>query len=682
MAQNNFILDLIAGLKKTQSKQQIKADVKTLGDFYLKLIGNLDMPKTRKYIKNQLKGLSNNTFTITPAVNSKGIQNATRQAVSNAQKVANSNKVYYSFDVDKQKLQNQLKNFARENSRLFSSKEMTAKYNQLVDAASIAKSKSELKGLRSQLSAFRTELVAVNKAGMTWGDKFKASINHFAQYFSGASFIYAMTKQLRNAWSEAQTLDDKMVDLQKVTAEIEDRDSLYKYFDKALNKANELNVKVDSLIYAITEFKKLGWSLSEAELGGEWATRLSNVGNVDIDTAIGSIKTAIASFDEIGGYADSQMNKKLEAYTDLINNMSNKHSIDAEGLAEAIRLSAGTLTEAHTSIEEAATIFATANKYYNDPEYLGNTVKIGSLRLRASEGDSDAIKELEEMGEEIDELATASSSLREELLALTGVDIMENDATFKSYYQQLKEISEVIDTLDDTSRANVLETLFGKNRAAAGASILSGLQESEKAYSDAINSAGSATEEYETWMQSAEAATQKFSNSLTEMYQSIINGNTVRDLANIGSAVLDFANKWGIVEGAVKGYLALKIGTLITNGTMAFITATKRVEQYGKALQMANNIPNGNLAQRYSALKSIAQATSSVTTAQLKQVLSSQTLTQQDRIRILQMQGMTKEMALQKLAEMNLTQATNAQTVANTASTASTFSLKIGRAHV
>ena len=172
--QNNFIVDLIAGLKKTQSKQQIKADVKALGDLYVKLIGNLDLPKTRKYIKNQLKGLSNNTFTITPTINSKGVQNATKQAVRNAQKVANSNKVYYSFDVDKQKLRDQLKIFAKENSRLFSSKEMTMKYNQLVDAASVAKSKAELKGLRSQLSAFRTELLAVNKAGMTWTEKFKA----------------------------------------------------------------------------------------------------------------------------------------------------------------------------------------------------------------------------------------------------------------------------------------------------------------------------------------------------------------------------------------------------------------------------------------------------------------------------------------------------------------------------
>ncbi len=667
----DIYVKLIASLQKGKSKKQIKTDAKSLGDMQVKLTGSLDMPKTRKQIKNQLKGVNGN-FSVTPKVNQKAMQNAVKQV----QKQVNANKLVYNFDLDKKKFQNQLKVFAKDNSKLFTSKEMTAKYNQLVDSAGIAKSKTELKELRGQLSAFRAELLATNKAGMTWTDKFKSSISHFAQYFSGASFIYAVTNQLRNAWTEAKTLDDRLVDLQKVTAEIESRDSLYKYFDKALNKANELNVKVDSLIYAITEFKKLGWSLSDAELGGEWATKLSNVGDIDIDTAIGSIKTSIASFDEIGGYTDAQMSKKIEAYADLINNMSNKYSIDAEGLAEAIRLSAGTLTEADTSIEQAATMYATANKYYNDPSYLGNTAKIGSLRLRASEGDDDAIKELSEMGEEVDELAGATSKLRDELKALTGVDIMKDDNTFKSYYDQLYEISQVIDSLEDTSAALVLEKLFGKNRAAAGRALLSGLQESDKAYEDAVNSAGSATIEYEKWMQSADAATQRFSNSLTEMYQSIMNGNTVRDIANLGSAVLDFANQWGIVEGAVRGFLALKIGTFLTNGTMAFLTATKQVEQYGKALQLANNIPNGNLATRYNTLKSIAVATNTLTTAQLKNVLSGQSLTQQDRIRILQMQGLTKEMALQKLAEMGLTQATNAQTAANAASTASTFSLK------
>ena len=167
-----------------------------------------------------------------------------QNAVKQVQKQASANKIVYRFDLDKKKFQNQLKIFAKDNSKLFTSKEMTAKYNQLVDSTGIAESKTELKELRGQLSTFKTELLATNKAGMTWTDKFKTSISHFAQYFSGASFIYAVTNQLRNAWTEAKTLDDRLVDLQKVTDEIESRDSLYKYFDKALNKANELNVNV------------------------------------------------------------------------------------------------------------------------------------------------------------------------------------------------------------------------------------------------------------------------------------------------------------------------------------------------------------------------------------------------------------------------------------------------------
>lgn len=643
---------------------------------FVKLIGNLDMPKTRKAIKAQLKGLNNLTFNITPNVNTKGVQSATKQAINNAQRVANSNKVHLNFDTSKQQLVNQIKILGRNNNKLFNDREMTAKYNQLLNAANVAKSTGELKTLRGELSAFKTELVATNNAGMTWGSKFKESVKSYTKFFSGASLVYAISNQVRNAATEAKTLDDSLVNLQKVTDEISDRDTLYKYFDKSLSKAQELNVKVGSLIDAVTEFKKLGWDLDDAELGAKWANILSNVGDVDIDTAIGSIKTSIASFDEIGGYGNDQMDKKLEAYTDLINNMSNKYSIDAEGLAESIRLSAGTLTEAHMSIEQAATMFATANKYYNDPSYLGNTAKIGSLRMRASSGDTDAIEELQEMGEEVDDLATATSNLREKLMALTGVDIMEDEHTFKSYYEQLYEISQVMDKLDDTSRANVLETMFGKSRSAAGAAILSGMKESASAYEDAINSAGSATEEYQTWMTSADAACQRFSNTLTETYQSIINGNTVRDLANLGSAVLELANKWGIVEGTLKGIIALNLGKFIATGGMALITATKQVEQYGKALQMASNVPNSNLSARFQALKSIAQATSTLTTEQLRNVLATNTLTQADRVHILQMQGMTKEMGLQKLAEMNLTQVTNAQTAANTASTASTFSLK------
>ncbi len=117
------------------------------------------MPKTRKAIKAQLKGLNNLTFNITPNVNTKGVQTATKQAINNVQRVANSNKVHINFDTSKQQLVNQIKILGRNNNKLFNNHEMTAKYNQLLSSANVAKSTGELSNLRGELSAFKTELL-------------------------------------------------------------------------------------------------------------------------------------------------------------------------------------------------------------------------------------------------------------------------------------------------------------------------------------------------------------------------------------------------------------------------------------------------------------------------------------------------------------------------------------------
>ena len=675
----NFILDFTGGLDQSKSQEQIKKDVKNLGDIKVPLVGTLDS-KTAEQLKKDIAA-QKGTINLSGKVDSKGVASSLQQATTQAQKQANAKpvEVGVDFTVKKDKLVNDIKLLAQQNSKLFKDTDMSIKYNSLLDSAEMSRNTVELSSLRNQLSAFKSELKVTGNMGLTFSDSLKKSLSKVMGLLGNFNVIMQLNQQLKNAWTEAKMLDDSLVDLQKVTDSIADRDALYKYFDKAMDKAQDLNVEVNSLIYAITEFKKLGWSLSDAELGGEWATILQNVGDVDIDTAIGSIKTAIASFDEIGGYTDAQMDKKLEAYTDLINNMSNRYSIDAQSLSEAIRLSAGTLTEAHTSIEQAATMFSTANKYYNDASYLGNTVKIGSLRVRASEGDDDAISELKEMGEEIDDLTVATSSLREKLLSLTGVDIMVDDQTFKSYYDQLYEISQVIDDLSDTSRANVLETLFGKNRSAAGAALLSGMKESADAYKDAINSAGSATKEYETWMQSADAASQRFANNLTKTYQSIINGNTVRDFTNLGSAVLEFANSWGLVEGALKGGLTIGAMKGITNLTVALKNSAVQVSNYGAALKAIKDF--GIYAQETTeytdALKTLKTSCSVLTDTQLKQVLAHKNLSDAQLIEILQLKDIEKEQQQARLTQLGLTQATEEQAAASMANLSITNMLRV-----
>lgn len=81
-----------------------------------------------------------------------------------------------------------------------------------------------------------------------------------------------------------------------------------------------------------------------------------------------------------------------------------------------------------------------------------------SMRLRGSKTD------LEDAGLDADGMASSVSKLRDEIMSLSGVDIMLDDTTFKSSYDILMDIGKVWDGLSDINRANVTELLFGKRQ--------------------------------------------------------------------------------------------------------------------------------------------------------------------------------------------------------------------------
>ena len=70
--------------------------------------------------------------------------------------------------------------------------------------------------------------------------------------------------------------------------------------------------------------------------------------------------------------------------------------------------------------------------------------------------------ELADAGEEVDQYVNSTSKMREELKALTGVDIMVNDKQFKDLFVIMDEMSTAYKTLSDIDKANVTEILFGK----------------------------------------------------------------------------------------------------------------------------------------------------------------------------------------------------------------------------
>lgn len=118
MAQENFWIDLVATLKKAQSKKQVQSDAKNLGEIKVPLIGTLSKAKTKAQLKQDLASL-NGTINLTGKVNQKGIVTSVQQATSQAQAAADKKSIQVSMNLKKDKLINDIKILGQQNTKMF-----------------------------------------------------------------------------------------------------------------------------------------------------------------------------------------------------------------------------------------------------------------------------------------------------------------------------------------------------------------------------------------------------------------------------------------------------------------------------------------------------------------------------------------------------------------------------------
>lgn len=169
--------------------------------------------------------------------------------------------------------------------------------------------------------------------------------------------------------------------------------------------------------------------------------------------------------------------------------------------------------------------------------------------------------------------------------------MQDNDPnSFKSTYEILEQIAEVIKELNDTEASELVQLMFGKSRANQGMAILQAFQSGQvqKAFEAANNAENSAINEHEKWLNSLDAkiaqlkaAGQSFSlefldtklvKDATDSLTSLLNTIT-KIMSSIGSlpviltgivtslAAIKNAGIFGVVDGDAKGF-ANKFGIL------------------------------------------------------------------------------------------------------------------------
>ena len=206
-------------------------------------------------------------------------------------------------------------------------------------------------------------------------------------------------------------------------------------------------------------------------------------------------------------------------------------------------------------------MLAAGNKVTQDPEALGNALKVLSMRIRGVKSD------LEDAGEETDGMIENTSKLRDKVKALTnvngngGVDILTESGAFRATYDILLDIARIWDQINKANPKNqaaLLEILAGKTRGSQLAAILQNPKDLEAAYQTAMNSAGSAMAENEKYLDSIQGKIDKFNNTLQTMWMNFLDSNVVKLFVDLGTAIVKAADSMGVLTTAAGGFAGIK----------------------------------------------------------------------------------------------------------------------------
>lgn len=427
----------------------------------------------------------------------------------------------YNF-VSGQKELDKIHKLLNENSKM--SSEAKAKIKAYYKEIESGNPSMSLDKIHGEIMKIYNAEVEAGRAGKSFIDTLKNSGFHqFAAQMAGMVGVYDVINVVKEGINTVRELDTAMTEVRKVSDATEAQYASFR--DTVSSTAKEIASTNKELLNSSADFLRLGYSLEQAEDLAKNATLFVNVGDgVDITEATEDMITAMKAF-------DIQAEDSIKIVDDY-NQIGNKYALSATDIGEAMKRSASALEVGNNSFEESIGLITAMNEIVQNSENTGNSLKVLSLRLRGAKA------ELEDMGEDTDGLCDSTSKLREQVKALSGVDIMEDDNTFKSTAQQVKELGEAFVKLDDVSQAALLEIIAGKSRSNAVAALLKNYQQIDNVIADLDDAEGSALRENEAIVDSIDGRIKVLSATAEEFWQKFIDTDFVKNAVSLASDLL------------------------------------------------------------------------------------------------------------------------------------------------
>lgn len=407
--------------------------------------------------------------------------------------------------------------------------------------------KERFASIKAAVTDSSTAIRAAGENTQSFGDRISGLAAKFSSWLTVSQAIMYAVRTVKQMVSAAVEVESAMNQIQIVTGASDSQ--MESFLTRSIALAKELGQSVTDVASSIETFARLGYGMNESAGLAKYANIMANVGNTDVDTATTGITSIIKGYEMDASDA--------EHVSDVLVKVGQEYAISAEELMAAFQRGGAALHASGTDFEKSAALFAATNASLQNAETTGTMWKTVSARIRG------ATTELEEMGEETDGLAQGLSKYREEIMALSGVDIMKDENTYKDMYDIFVQLAEVWDNMEDVSQSRVAEILGGTRNTSGIMSTITNIKDAIGAYSSAMDSAGAATEANNLYMDTTKAKVGELKAAFQELSSDFISSNVTKGavdaLKGIVEAIDAVVNSVGSLGTILAGLGIVKI---------------------------------------------------------------------------------------------------------------------------
>lgn len=226
--------------------------------------------------------------------------------------------------------------------------------------------------LKDEFRDITQEATIAGKTGLNFIDTLKQKGKELASYYTISNSFYKIVDTAKQAYQNVANVDSAMTNLYKVTDNTDEEYSTF--FQNAKQEAKDLGVTLTDYITATSEWSKLGYDLDASSQLAKVSSIYQNVGEVDSETAVKDIVTALKAYNINVDDAISIVDK--------FNKLDNEFAVSSNDLGTGLKVSASSLAVAGNDINKSLAMLTGGGEITQDIGELGNGLKTISMRLR------------------------------------------------------------------------------------------------------------------------------------------------------------------------------------------------------------------------------------------------------------------------------------------------------------